>query len=150
MPWVFHTSLQIHSYTGIAFTLYCTLTNPAVKPCVSNANTCCQVSEYFFYWLSPYSSESEWTESTVPATLERIYIRREKDRLQCCNLDVRSENEVQFLAICADKICYSSASNKIVTLYRSVCGNSRLYHSTLWEVFLVSKIHLDRVLFLSS
>lgn len=112
----------------------------------------CQVSEHFFYCLGPYSSESEWTESTVLAMVEKIGIRWEKDRLQRLNLEVRSENEVQFLATCADKICYSSAikkkiKNRVVTHYHSTCRNSRLYHSTLWQAFLVSKLQLDRVLF---
>ena len=123
---------------------------PRSETGVSNSNTYCKVSEYFFYWLGPYSSESELTASTGLAIVRRIHIRWGQDRLQCLNLEVRSENEVPFLAICAGNICYSRAPNPVVAHHHSTCGNLKLYHSTLWEVFLVRKIQLDGVLFSSS
>lgn len=123
---------------------------PRSETGVSNSNTYCQVSEYFFYWLGPYSSESELTASTGLAIVKRIHIRWGQDRLQCLNLEVRSENELQFLAICTwSRFLLHCTKSSCSTLSFSACGNSGLYHSTLWE-FLVSKIELYCVLSLSS
>lgn len=76
---------------------------------------------------------------------ERIHVSWGKDRLQCLRLGGRSENQVRFLAVCAGKIGYSSASDPIATRYHAASGNSRLHRSTLREVLLVSRTQLHRV-----
>lgn len=55
----------------------------------------CQVSEYVFYWLGPYSSESELTESTVLAIVEREFTSAEK-RTDCSALIWRSEVRIKY------------------------------------------------------
>lgn len=121
---------------------------PRSETGVSNSNT--TVSSVWVFLLST-GSLLLWVwidRKHCPGnSRERIRISWEKDKLQCLNLEVRSENEVRFLAARAGKICYSSASIQVVTRYRSACGNSRLYRATLWEVFLVGTPQLGRVFF---
>lgn len=125
---------------------------PRSETGVSNSNTYCQVSEHFFYWLGPYSSESELTASTGLAIVKRIHIRWGQDRLQCLNLEVRSENDVldEFLATCTGHIFYSTAPNPVVAHYHSTCGELRTVPLYVVGVLLDGKIQLDRVLSLSS
>lgn len=57
--------------------------------------TYCQVSEYFFYWLCPYSSDSELSESTVLAIVEREVTSADKGT-DCSALIWRSEVRIKY------------------------------------------------------